>query len=147
MATAFRERKTERRATGAAPQALVLVSRSGAPTEEFEDDVEAINKLGRTLAEARTRAGHPMKLGEPTAYWWTRRNGTWAWQLTLPLPAHVTIRHVHDAVSAARSAHAARVQLQLLHPEAGPAGRDRLPSTMREVRVGATPQHRGREIR
>ncbi len=145
MATASRVRRLER--VGVPPQALVLVSRSGSPIEEFEDDVAAISRLGKTLAEARRRARHPMKLGVPTATWWTRRNGTWAWQLTLPLPSHVTARDVHDAVTASRSVHAARVQLQLLHPEEARPGRDRLPSTAREVRVGATPQHRGRELR
>jgi hypothetical protein len=150
MATGSSERKTTRRTTAPAPQALVLVSRSAAPIEEFEADVATIGRLGKAIAETRGRARHPMKLGEPTARWWTRRNGTWAWQLTLPLPAHVTARDVHDAVTATRSVHAARVQLQMLHPEEARPGPHRLASTMREmreVRVGATPQHRGREVR
>jgi hypothetical protein len=150
MATGSSEQKTARRSTALAPQALVLVSRSAAPIEEFEADVATITRLGKAIADARGRARHPMKMGQPTARWWTRRQGTWAWQLTLPLPSHVTARDVHDAVEASRSVHAARVQLQLLHPEEARPAPHRLASTMREmreVRVGATPQHRGREVR
>jgi hypothetical protein len=147
MATGTQERKAGRRAVGLATQALVMVSRSAARTEEFEEDVAAIRELGQELADALRRGGHPMKLGAPTASWWTRRNGSWAWQLTLPLPSHVTAREVHEAAEATRSDRAMRVQLQLLNPAEARSGRDRLPSTMREVRVGATPQHRGRELR
>ena len=87
-----------------------------------------VGSSGRRSDVLRGRAGHPMKLGPPSAIWSTRRNGTRAWQLTLPLPAHVTVRHVHEAVEATRNAEAARVQLELLHPEharlgAGGAGR------------------------
>lgn len=147
MATGTQERRAVWRAGVLATQALVLVSRSAAATAEFEEDVAAISELGKALADARRRGGHPMKLGSPTTSWWTRRNGSWAWQLTLRLPSHVTARAVHEAAAATRSDRAARVQLQLLNPVTAPSGRDRLPSTIREAREGATPQHRGRERR
>jgi len=147
MATGTVGRRAERRDAGGAAQALVLVSRSAAPIEEFEQDLTALGKLGRELAAARGRRGQPMKLGAPVATWRTRRNGMAAWQLTLPIPSHVTARDVHDAVAASRSPHAARVQLQVLRPVEPPRGRDRQPATERELRIGATAQHRGRELR
>jgi hypothetical protein len=143
MATGTLGRRAERRDAGVAAQVLVLVSRSAAPIEEFEQDLTAISKLGRELAGARGRRGHPMKLGPPVASWWTRRNGSWAWQLTQPLPSHVTARDVHEAVAATRNPHAARVQLQASRAEEARPGRDRQPATIRELRVGATAQHRG----
>lgn len=147
MATGMQERKAVRRPTGAMPQALVLVSRSAAPIEEFEEDVAAIARVGEALAAARGHAGHPMKLGPPHAAWWSHRNGSPAWQLTVPLPAHVTLRMVKEAAAEVRGGRAPCVQLQQIRPEELHAGRERLPSATREVRVGGTPQHRGREVR
>lgn len=147
MATVRQERRAAWRTAGAEEQALVLVSRSTASIEEFERDLATITRLGKVLAGQRERAGHPMKLGPPRALWSTRRNGTRGWQLTLPLPAHVTARHVREAVEATRNAEAARVQLELLHPEQPRLAHDRLPGLRREVRLGTTAQHRGRDLR